>query len=52
MEIKVTENEFKPLLDREAALKDSERVFAAQLQLLRDVINYGTNLIPRCFWVE
>jgi len=49
MEITIKENEFHPLLDREKAVVDSKRAFSVQLEMLRDAINYGTNLIPRCF---
>ena len=43
------ESEFLPLLDRGKAVADIKRAFSAQIEMLRDVINYGTNLIPRCF---
>ena len=47
--LKVGENEFAPLLDRGKAVADVNRAFSAQLEMLRDVTNYGTNLIPRSF---
>jgi Family of unknown function (DUF5677) len=47
--IKIGESEFPPLLDRGKALADVKRAFSGQLEMLRDVTNYGTNLIPRCF---
>ena len=49
MLIRVGENEFKPLLDRDRALDDVKRHLRPWLDLIRDVTNYGTNLIPRCF---
>jgi hypothetical protein len=49
MLIRVGENEFKPLLDRDRALIDVNRHLRPWLDLIRDVTNYGTNLIPRCF---
>jgi hypothetical protein len=49
MEIKIGENEFRGLLHREAAISDAKRAFSEQLKVLNDVVNYGTNLIPRCF---
>ncbi len=42
-----SENEFTKLLDRKNAVAQSERIFSAQLATLRDITNYGTNLIPR-----
>lgn len=47
--IKIGESEFPPLLDRGKAVADVKRAFSAQLEMLRDVTNYGTNLIPRCY---
>lgn len=37
------------ILDRTQPVRDVSEGFAPQLALLRDVVNYGTNLIPRCF---
>lgn len=45
--IKVRENEFKPLLDREKTAEDVKQL-KPWLLLIRDIVNYGTNLIPRC----
>jgi hypothetical protein len=47
--IKVGEREFLPLLDREKVLADVKKAFPAQLEMLRDLTNYGSNLIPRCY---
>lgn len=47
--IKIGESEFPPLLDRGKARADVNRAFSGQVEMLRDVTNYGTNLIPRCF---
>lgn len=49
MIIKVRESEFRRLLHREKVVADVERAYSMQLEMLRDVINYGTNLIPRSF---
>lgn len=49
MEIKIKENEFRALLDRDGVISDVKRAFPEQLELLRDLTNYGSNLIPRCF---
>jgi hypothetical protein len=43
------ESVFRPLLDREKTLADVKRAFSSQLQALSDIVNYGTNLIPRCY---
>jgi hypothetical protein len=47
--IKVRENEFTPLLDREKARSHVLHAFPNQLATLKDLTNYGTNLIPRCY---
>jgi hypothetical protein len=49
MLVRVGENEYKPLLDRERASADVKQHLSPWINLLRDVTNYGTNLIPRCF---
>jgi len=49
VDINIRENEFRGLLDREKVLADVHRAFSPQLDLVRDLTNYGTNLIPRCF---
>ena len=46
--IKVPEKEFRALLDRETVLEHLKEHFVPRLQLIEDVVNYGTNLIPRC----
>src|SRR6185437_6304055 len=46
--IKVGENEFKQLLDRQKVLGDIKEHLTPWLGLIRDVVNYGSNLIPRC----
>src|SRR5689334_11373067 len=48
-EIEVGEAEHQGLLNRSATITDAKRAFPAQLKLLREVTNYGTNLIPRAF---
>ena len=42
------EDSHRGLLDREAVLKDAEQ-FRPQLELLEEMVNYGTNLIVRCY---
>lgn len=37
------------ILDRNTPVRNVTDHFAAQLELMRDVVNYGSNLIPRCF---
>ncbi len=49
MLIKVPESEFKPLIDRERSLADVKEHMGPWIDLIRDVVNYGSNLIPRCF---
>jgi hypothetical protein len=49
MLIKVGESEFKPLLNRNKTIADIKEHLGPWLALIRDVVNYGSNLIPRCF---
>ena len=49
MEIKIGENPFRPLLDREKVVEDVKSAFSKQLSALEDLVNYGTNLVPRCY---
>jgi len=49
MFIKVGETEFKPLLDPETVTADIEQHLRPWTDLIRDITNYGSNLIPRCF---
>lgn len=49
MLLRVGESEYKPLLDREKASGDVKQHLGPWINLLRDITNYGTNLIPRCF---
>ncbi|SRR5579884_1483978 len=46
--ITVGENEFKGLLDRERVLSDVKEHLTPWLRLVEDLVNYGTNLVPRC----
>src|SRR5947207_6313178 len=48
-EIPIKEEEFGALLDRKSVIADVTRAFPEQMQLLRELTNYGTNLIPRAF---
>lgn len=43
------DDSFKPVLDRKTAPDDIQKYFSESLDLLREIINYGTNLIPRCY---
>ena len=45
--IKVRENEYKALLDRDKTAEDVKKL-RPWLLLIRDITDYGTNLIPRC----
>jgi hypothetical protein len=47
--IKVPEQEFKHLLDRDKVVEDIRAHFKPWTDLLRDLVNYGSNLVPRCF---
>jgi len=49
MLIKVRESEFKPLLDRDKAVGDVKKHLNQWIDLIRDVTDYGANLIPMCF---
>jgi len=39
----------KTILDREKAIADVTEHFGDQLEMMRDVVNYGTQLVPRCY---
>lgn len=43
------EKEFKIIIDREKAEQDVKQHFSRHLELLIDLTNYGSNLIPRVF---
>jgi hypothetical protein len=49
MEGNEMEPEYKSLLDRKQSLKYMEEHFTQQSNLLVDLVNYGTNLLPRCY---
>jgi hypothetical protein len=49
MLVKVGENEFKALLNRDETIANVKEHLSPWLDLLRDLSNYGSNLIPRCF---
>ena len=49
MLIKVPEAEYKPLLDPEGVVKQIKEHLGPWIKLIRDVTNYGSNHIPRCF---
>ena len=43
------EEAFKKILDREGPREAIEKNFKESIELLQEIANYGTNLIPRCF---
>jgi hypothetical protein len=43
------ESEFKELLDREKHKKDVKKYFSAHIDVLVDMVNYGSWLIPRAY---
>lgn len=43
------ESEFKGLLDREKHKKDVKKYFSAHIDVLVDMVNYGSWLIPRAY---
>lgn len=43
------ENEYKGLIDRAGALAEFEKHFVPLREMFQDMVNYGSNLIPRCF---
>jgi len=47
--IKVREQEFTALLDRDKIVADIRQHLRPWTDLVQDVVNYGSNLIPRCF---
>lgn len=49
LKIKVRENEYRGLLNREQVIGHAKSIFPEQLTVLQDVVNYGTHLIRRCF---
>jgi len=48
MLIKLKENEHRALLDRSTVTADAQKHLTPWLALVRDLVNYGTNLIVRC----
>jgi hypothetical protein len=49
MSIKVRETEFRPLLDPQRVTAYIKQHLLPWTDLIRDITNYGSNLIPRCF---
>jgi hypothetical protein len=47
--IRVRENEYKPLLDRDRVPTDIKKYLTPWTDLLEDLTNYGSNLVPRCY---
>ena len=43
------ETEFKPILDRHKHEGDAKQYFSKHIDLLVDLANYGSNLIPRVY---
>ncbi len=48
MLIKLREQSHPAILDRDAVIADAEKHLTPWLDLIRDLVNYGTNLIVRC----
>jgi hypothetical protein len=48
MLIKIPEKEYKPILDREENIDTVRKYFINEIKLLTNMVNYGSNLIPRC----
>ena len=48
MLIKVKEKEHAAILDRDTVTTDAKKHLTPWLELMRDLVNYGTNLIVRC----
>ncbi len=40
---------YKNILNREKVEKDVKKFFQSQIYLLKSLVDYGTNLMPRCF---
>src|SRR5258708_17765227 len=47
--IKVPENEFRPLLERDHVVEDITEHLKPWTDLIRDSASYGSNLVPRCY---
>ena len=45
----MTEKEYEGILAREDAVKNVNEIYSHQIALLKDITNYGTNLISRVF---
>ncbi|MBW2647486.1 MAG: hypothetical protein JRE23_15180 [Deltaproteobacteria bacterium] len=43
------EKEYQALIDRDTSVAQLNENFSEILEVLRDVVNYGSNLVPRCF---
>ncbi len=43
------ENEYSAIIDRKKNIRDFNKNFSDIRGLLKDIVNYGSNLIPRCF---
>ena len=48
MLIKLREQSHPAILDREGVIADAKKHLTPWLDLIRDLVNYGTNLIIRC----
>ena len=44
----MSDDPFLPIIDRHTAMVHAQQ-YHAQLSLLEDLVNYGSNLLPRCF---
>jgi hypothetical protein len=45
----MVEKEYQPLIDRDTSTGHVQTHFAGILEVFRDMVNYGSNLIPQCF---
>ena len=43
------DNPYEPLLHRQLHIHDVNTHFSDQLALVRDIVNYGSNLVPSCY---
>ena len=43
------EKEFKSIIDRERHEKDAKQYLSKNINFLTDLVNYGSNLIPRAY---
>ncbi len=44
----MTDDGYKPLIDRTTSIGHVQSHFSGHIEVLQDMVNYGSNLIPRC----